>query len=240
MIPLVASSVVSLTVIIERFFFWRRLRKREHDTIILQCVEARNVDQAQQLAQESRYPVARVLLAGLAYRQLSPSTAMAAATQVKLRRVKLWSYIFTFKAYARSRNPPPARFLQDFNILYKPVTDGAGHLRYSCQVKGIGIRRGNPQGALMVTHILVILLSLGVLSTVNGCYFDPSLYDSRPSYDESGVGPYQGQPYREGRSMNEEERQYRRQRRAQELEQERAYQQQEQERQRDARPDWIR
>jgi biopolymer transport protein ExbB/TolQ len=44
MIPLLAASVISLAVIIERFLFWRRLRKRENDTIILQFVEAGNVE----------------------------------------------------------------------------------------------------------------------------------------------------------------------------------------------------
>lgn len=90
MIPLLASSVVALAVIIERFFFWRRLRKRDNDTIILQFVEAGNVEQAQKLANASRHPVVRVLLAGLEYRQLSPGTAMEAAAQGELRRVKAY------------------------------------------------------------------------------------------------------------------------------------------------------
>jgi len=90
MIPLLASSVVSLAVIIERFFFWRRLRKRENDAIILQFVEAGNVEQAQKLANESRHPVGRVLHAGLEYRQLSPGTAMEAAAQAELRHVKAY------------------------------------------------------------------------------------------------------------------------------------------------------
>jgi len=90
MIPLLASSVVSLAVIIERYFFWRRLRKRENDTIILQFVEAGNVEQAQKLANESRHPVGRVLHAGLEYRQLSPGTAMEAAAQAELRGVKAY------------------------------------------------------------------------------------------------------------------------------------------------------
>jgi len=90
MIPLLAASVISLAVIIERFLFWRRLRKRENDTIILQFVEAGNVEQAQKLANESRHPVARVLLAGLEYRQLSPATAMEATAQAELRRVKAY------------------------------------------------------------------------------------------------------------------------------------------------------
>src|SRR5262249_46479914 len=90
MIPLLASSVVSLAGIIERFFFWRRLRKRENDAIILQFVEAGNVEQAEKLANESRHPVGRVLLAGLEYRQLSPATAMEAAAQAELRHVKAY------------------------------------------------------------------------------------------------------------------------------------------------------
>ena len=90
MIPLLASSVVSLAVIIERFFFWRRLRKRENDTLILQCVAAGNVEQAEKLAQESRHPVGRVLHAGLEYRQLSSGTAMEAAAQAELRHVKAY------------------------------------------------------------------------------------------------------------------------------------------------------
>jgi biopolymer transport protein ExbB len=90
MIPLMASSVLSLAVILERFFFWRGLRKRENDSIILQFVEAGNIEQAQKLAHEARHPVTRVLLAGLEYRQLSPGTAMEAAAQAELRRVKAY------------------------------------------------------------------------------------------------------------------------------------------------------
>ena len=90
MIPLLAASVISLAVIIERFFFWRRLRKRENDTIILQFVEAGNLEQAQKLANESKHPVGRMLLAGLEYRQLSPATAMEAAAQAELRHVKAY------------------------------------------------------------------------------------------------------------------------------------------------------
>lgn len=90
MIPLLLSSVIAVAVIIERFFFWRRLGKRENDTVILQFVEAGNVEQAQKLAYDARHPVARVLLAGLEYRQLSPVTAMEAAAQSEVRRAKAY------------------------------------------------------------------------------------------------------------------------------------------------------
>ena len=84
----------------------------------------------------------------------------------------------------------------------------------------------------MKTRLLVMLLGLSVLSTIPGCYDEPSRYDNRPSYQ--GAGP---QSYRE--SMTEQEREYRRQQR-QERAQERAYQQDEWERQRESRPDWLR
>ena len=77
----------------------------------------------------------------------------------------------------------------------------------------------------MITRILFMLLCMGVPSTMNGCYEAPSPYAIRPSYQGTA------QPtYRE--SMTAQEREYWRQRRAQE----RAYREQE----RDTRPDWLR
>ena len=38
----------------------------------------------------------------------------------------------------------------------------------------------------MMTRILLMLLCLSLLSTVNGCYFDPSPYHNHPSYRGEG------------------------------------------------------
>ena len=77
----------------------------------------------------------------------------------------------------------------------------------------------------MFTRILLMLICVGVLSTVNGCYEEPSPYATRSVYQNTE------QPvYRE--SLTPQEREYWRQRRIQE----RAYRDQE----RDARPDWLR
>jgi len=46
MIPLLASSVLSLTVILDRGFFWWRLRKQASDGVILQCIDAGDLEQA--------------------------------------------------------------------------------------------------------------------------------------------------------------------------------------------------
>jgi len=90
MIPLLASSVLSLTVILERGFFWWRLRKPASTPMILQCVDAGDIAQAIELAKASRHPIARVLHAGLAYRERSPGAAMEAAAQAELSRVKAY------------------------------------------------------------------------------------------------------------------------------------------------------
>jgi len=77
----------------------------------------------------------------------------------------------------------------------------------------------------MIIRILFMLLCVGVLSTMTGCYEAPSPYATRPSY-----GGTEQPTYRE--SMTAQEREYWRQRKAQE----RAYREQE----RDTRPDWLR
>jgi len=83
----------------------------------------------------------------------------------------------------------------------------------------------------MIARTLLILLSVGMLSTLSGCYDEPSRYDNRPSYQGTG------QPTNRD-TMTEQEREYRRQRREQERanQQERQYREQE----RETRPDWMR
>jgi biopolymer transport protein ExbB len=88
MIPLLASSIISLAVILERLYFWRRLRKQEVDQAVLQLVAEGNLDQALKLARESWHPVARVLGAGLEYKDIAPATAMEAAAQAEIQHLR--------------------------------------------------------------------------------------------------------------------------------------------------------
>jgi biopolymer transport protein ExbB len=90
MVPLLASSVISLAIILERLFFWRRLRQEEADGAILDLVTEGELEQALKTAYESRHPVSRVLQAGLEYRRLSPGHAMEAAAQAELRHVRAY------------------------------------------------------------------------------------------------------------------------------------------------------
>jgi biopolymer transport protein ExbB len=88
MIPLLASSVVALTVVVERLFFWRRLRVRNGEPGILALVAEGDLPQAMQVASASQHPVARVLGAGIAAKHLTPSTAMQAAAQAELSQAR--------------------------------------------------------------------------------------------------------------------------------------------------------
>jgi biopolymer transport protein ExbB len=88
MIPLLASSVVALTVIVERLLFWRRMRVRRGEPAILALVAEGDLPQAMQLASASRHPVARVLGAGIAAKHLSPDSAMQAAAQVEVSHAR--------------------------------------------------------------------------------------------------------------------------------------------------------
>lgn len=65
----------------------------------------------------------------------------------------------------------------------------------------------------MVKHIMLIILCLGVLSTVTGCYVEPSPYGTSSSgVYGSGVGAYQGEPYRDDEARRSRaERPYQRQ-----------------------------
>jgi biopolymer transport protein ExbB len=88
MIPLLASSIIALTVIVERLVFWRRLRARGEVRNILALVAEGDLPRAMQVASASRHPVARVLAAGIAAKHLSPGTAMQAAAQAELGQAR--------------------------------------------------------------------------------------------------------------------------------------------------------
>jgi biopolymer transport protein ExbB len=88
MIPLLASSVIALTVIIERLYFWRRLRSQAVVRRILALVAEGDLPQAAQEASTSRHPVARVLGAGIASKHLFPGAAMQAAAQAELSQAR--------------------------------------------------------------------------------------------------------------------------------------------------------
>jgi biopolymer transport protein ExbB len=88
MIPLLAASLIAVTVIVERLCFWRGLRAQEVDKTILALTAEGDFNQAVQAAGASRHPVARVLHAGILSRAVTPGIAMQAAAQAELRQLR--------------------------------------------------------------------------------------------------------------------------------------------------------
>ena len=88
MVPLLASSILALAFVIERWWFWQRFRTQENGERILALVAAGLLTQAMQMAHASRHPVAKVLFAGLEHRNSAPSMAMEAASQAELHRLR--------------------------------------------------------------------------------------------------------------------------------------------------------
>ena len=88
MVPLLLCSVISLAVTLERFLFWRRIGSKELIEQLLDFVERGNPEKALSLGKEAASPIARVLAAGLAHRNPSPSKAMEAAGQAEIPVLK--------------------------------------------------------------------------------------------------------------------------------------------------------
>jgi len=91
MYPLMACSVISLTVILERALFWIR-RKRDTDSRlvdhVLDLARMRKYEEIRTNTQGSADYVVRVLVCGLVHREYSLSKAMEMAAMEEIKRMK--------------------------------------------------------------------------------------------------------------------------------------------------------
>src|SRR5262245_30579845 len=88
MVPLLACSIISLAVVIERMIFWRRARSREPVEELLQLVERGEFSKAVALGGKLDLPAARVLTAGLVHRNPSLTKALEVAAQAEIPVLK--------------------------------------------------------------------------------------------------------------------------------------------------------
>jgi biopolymer transport protein ExbB len=88
MIPLLACSLISLALTIERFIFWGKIKSQQAVQNMLSLVEAGEYDKALKLGKDSQNPIARVLVAGVAHRNPAPAKAMEAAAQAQIPVLK--------------------------------------------------------------------------------------------------------------------------------------------------------
>jgi len=87
--PLLITSIVALTVVIERLFFTARERWRRQPTVvagIFAAADAGDLDGAQKAGSDSEDFVARVLTFALAHRDVSFSNALLQASSRELQR----------------------------------------------------------------------------------------------------------------------------------------------------------
>jgi biopolymer transport protein ExbB len=78
MLPLAVCSLISVTIIVERFLFFRRIGKNGAAETVLELVQGGSVKDGLNLAQSSSLPLLKVLSAGIAH-PLDPARAMEAA-----------------------------------------------------------------------------------------------------------------------------------------------------------------
>lgn len=88
MAPLLFCSVLALTVVIERWLFWRRVGSRAAVEEMLALVEGGEITKAADLARQSDSPLARVLASGLAHRNPSLAKALEVAAQREIPALK--------------------------------------------------------------------------------------------------------------------------------------------------------
>jgi len=81
MVPLLACSIIALTVVIERFLFWRRISDRQKSEEMLHLVEQDDLSRASELSRSADSPITRVLASGLAHQASSLTKAMEVAAQ---------------------------------------------------------------------------------------------------------------------------------------------------------------
>lgn len=88
MIPLLCCSVISLAVVIERGWFWWRMRSSAEADQMLKLAAAGNWEGALRLGKGSCSPIARILAAGICHKNPSATLAMEAAAHEELARLR--------------------------------------------------------------------------------------------------------------------------------------------------------
>lgn len=81
MAPLLACSIIALTVVIERWLFWRRIGRRQPAESLLNLVERGELSKAAESARQTDSPLVRVMVSGLTH-----PNAMTKALEVAAQR----------------------------------------------------------------------------------------------------------------------------------------------------------
>jgi biopolymer transport protein ExbB len=99
MAPLLLCSLIAVAVVIERYFFWRRISVRRTAEKMFTLVENSEWAKAIDVGRKDDSPLVRVLISGLAHRNPSPAKALEMAAQKEIpflkRRLAILDTIIT-------------------------------------------------------------------------------------------------------------------------------------------------
>jgi len=94
MYPLLACSVISLTVVIERFFFWIRLYIHRNQSLVDEtlglCQEGNWEDVKAKVAGSKDY-IIKILVSGILHREFSMSKAMESTAAEEIKRMRRYT-----------------------------------------------------------------------------------------------------------------------------------------------------
>jgi biopolymer transport protein ExbB len=96
MYPLLACSILALTVIIERFLFWIRQDLRRDRTLVddvLELCRLGNWEEVRKQVQGSRDYVVRILVTGILHREFSMGKAMETAAADEIQKMRRYLII---------------------------------------------------------------------------------------------------------------------------------------------------
>lgn len=98
--PLLIFSIIAIALIIERFFFWVRINRRQRQVMqdILRTYRHSPIDVFPKLKQNINLPIARIFLEALSIEGASPKQfhlALASAMQAELPNLRRFNTIFT-------------------------------------------------------------------------------------------------------------------------------------------------
>ena len=91
MYPLLACSIISMTVIIERFLFWIQLDMHRNQSLtdkVLELSRLGDWEAIRRLTQGSKDYVVRILIAGILHREFSMAKAMESAAADEIHRMR--------------------------------------------------------------------------------------------------------------------------------------------------------
>ncbi len=91
MYPLLACSVISLTVILERSFFWLREKRKTDNRLVDEVLDLSRLKKYDDIKTKTRGSsdfVVRILVCGLVHREYSLSKAMEMAALEEIKRMK--------------------------------------------------------------------------------------------------------------------------------------------------------